>query len=614
MKLNIQKKLSLYFSLLSVVLFSILTGISYSSQKKSTTEAVLSELSVQVARSAVETESWFLQRKSVISTIAAVFSREETFSAMSSYPGNLNPFLILNADTAYFDSVYIGTPDKKFYIGIDWIPEEGWDPTGRPWYGPAVDARTTVFSEYYIDADTGLDAMSISSPVYNEERELKGVLGVDIYLTELVEKFTAMQEEFITVVLLDEKGTVLAHPDKNVLKTSVFDNSDMREVYEDLFRVSEGYRYYEEEGEEKLIVYDEIPATGWEILYYVDLEIINAPLRTLAWTYFIFTLVSVLCVVVLSSVIARFFARRIESVAGNLREISSGRLYSEVDSRNLVIRDEIGDLTRSLVSMTEQLSGVITAVRAASSQVASASAELSSGNMQLSTRTEHQATSLEETSAAIEEMNSSIRSNADNTKAVASLAQEALSKAEEGAGAVGNMVDSMNEINVSSNRIADIIEVMNNIAFQTNLLALNASIEAARAGEMGKGFAVVAVEVRKLAKRSDKAAGEISSIIKESNKKVEEGVHIASDAGTMLEEINNVVKKVTLLISEVSASSQEQLTSVNQIDQTLSSLDENTQHNASLVEQAAAATEELSAQAEELNNNMNFFKLTKGEF
>ena len=265
----------------------------------------------------------------------------------------------------------------------------------------------------------------------------------------------------------------------------------------------------------------------------------------------------------------------------------------------------------SMIQMQSKLTEIVDISLTGSEQIATASEQLSSGNQDLSNRTEQQATALEETSSAIEEMNSSIRSNADNTGSADQLSRDALEKTSDGSAAVDTMITSMNEISVSSNKIADIIEVINNIAFQTNLLALNASIEAARAGEQGKGFAVVAVEVRKLAKRSDKAASEIAEIIKTSNKKVDEGVNIANNAGDMLTEINGAVKKVAALVGEISAASQEQLSSVDQIDKTLSSLDENTQKNAALVEEAASSTEELSAQAEELNTNMQFFKLSR---
>lgn len=300
----------------------------------------------------------------------------------------------------------------------------------------------------------------------------------------------------------------------------------------------------------------------------------------------------------------------IKTTVSFAEKVASGDLTATVDIDQ---EDEVGQLALALRTMIKKVSGVVRIVVTGSEQIVSASTQLAAGNQDLSSRTELQASALEETSAAIEEMNSSIRSNADNTITANKLSEEVAEKTDEGSLAVNQMIQSMNEISESSNRISDIIEVINNIAFQTNLLALNASIEAARAGEQGKGFAVVAVEVRKLAKRSDKAAAEIASIIKNSNKKVEDGVIIANNAGETLNNINQSVKKVTTLIGEISAASQEQLTSVDQIDQTLSSLDENTQKNASLVEESAASTEELSAQAVELNRNMQFFKLGQKE-
>ncbi len=288
-------------------------------------------------------------------------------------------------------------------------------------------------------------------------------------------------------------------------------------------------------------------------------------------------------------------------------KIASGDLRND----SSVNEDNAIGVFASMVQMQKKLREIVELSLTGTEQIAAASGQIAAGNQDLSNRTEQQATALEETSSAIEEMNSSIRSNADNTGSADQLSRDALDKTNDGSEAVSTMITSMNEISVSSTRIADIIEVINNIAFQTNLLALNASIEAARAGEQGKGFAVVAVEVRKLAKRSDKAATEIAEIIKNSNKKVDEGVEIANIAGTTLTEINGAVKKVTALVGEISAASQEQLSSVDQIDKTLSSLDENTQKNAALVEEAASSTEELSAQAQELFTTMQFFKLDR---
>jgi len=209
----------------------------------------------------------------------------------------------------------------------------------------------------------------------------------------------------------------------------------------------------------------------------------------------------------------------------------------------------------------------------------------------------------------MEEMGSSIKSNGDNSLSADKLAQETNKKADDGTKTVDQVVASMTEIDGASKKIADIIGIMNDIAFQTNLLALNASIEAARAGEQGRGFAVVAVEVRKLAQRSDEAAKEIAKLITTSNEQVDKGVGVAKKAGEALNEITDSIKKVSVIIAEISAASREQNESANQINKTVMSLNENTQQNSSLVEEAASATEELSSQAQELQATISYFKV-----
>ena len=319
--------------------------------------------------------------------------------------------------------------------------------------------------------------------------------------------------------------------------------------------------------------------------------------------------IAILLSVIISIATINSILKQLGADPAELLEVVEAIANGNLTSSQKDSETSISGVFLAMMNMKKKLTDIVSVVLRGSEQIAAASEQLASGNQDLSNRTEQQASALEETSSAIEEMNSSIKSNADNTQTADQLSRDAVVKTEEGSGAVSRMINSMITISESSNKIGDIIEVITNIAFQTNLLALNASIEAARAGEQGKGFAVVAVEVRKLAKRSDKAAEEITAIIKNSNQKVDEGVEIANNAGQVLEEINGAVKKVTALVSEISAASQEQLSSVDQIDKTLVSLDENTQKNAALVEEAASSTEELSAQAQELNTSMRFFTI-----
>jgi methyl-accepting chemotaxis protein len=243
---------------------------------------------------------------------------------------------------------------------------------------------------------------------------------------------------------------------------------------------------------------------------------------------------------------------------------------------------------------------VIRTMNLAATEVRAGAEEISRGNADLSRRTEEQASSLEETSSSMEEMTSTVKNNADNAAQANQLAAAARAQAERGGSVVGAAVAAMGEINASSKRIADIIGVIDAIAFQTNLLALNAAVEAARAGEQGRGFAVVASEVRNLASRSAGAAREIKGLIQDSVGKVAEGTKLVDESGKVLEEIVIGVKKVTEVVAEIASSSREQSAGIEQVNKTITMMDDVTQQNAVLVEEASAAAQALTEQATNL--------------
>ncbi len=244
-----------------------------------------------------------------------------------------------------------------------------------------------------------------------------------------------------------------------------------------------------------------------------------------------------------------------------------------------------------------------------SASISSGASEIAQGNADLSQRTEEQASSLEETASSMEEMTGTVKQNADNARQANQLAADARKQAEQGGQVVGNAITAMGAINQSSKKIADIIGVIDEIAFQTNLLALNAAVEAARAGEQGRGFAVVATEVRNLAQRSAAAAKEIKSLIKDSVEKVDEGSKLVNDSGKTLTEIVNAVKKVSDIIAEIAAASQEQSSGIEQVNKAIMQMDEVTQQNAALVEEASAASEAMNEQAKSLSELMTFFDI-----
>jgi methyl-accepting chemotaxis protein len=276
-----------------------------------------------------------------------------------------------------------------------------------------------------------------------------------------------------------------------------------------------------------------------------------------------------------------------------------GDLSARIDERSKdgffkVLAEGMNQLTGNMAEVVRQMS-------LAAAEVRTGADEISRGNMNLSQRTEQQASSLEETAASMEEMTSTVRNNADNAAQANQLAAAAREQAERGGKVVGAAVSAMSEINVASKKIADIIGVIDEIAFQTNLLALNAAVEAARAGEQGRGFAVVASEVRNLASRSAEAAKEIKGLIQDSVGKVNEGSRLVDESGKVLTEIVTGVKKVTDVVAEIAASSREQASGIDQVNKAITSMDSTTQQNAALVEQASAAAQALTEQASNLS-------------
>jgi methyl-accepting chemotaxis protein len=257
----------------------------------------------------------------------------------------------------------------------------------------------------------------------------------------------------------------------------------------------------------------------------------------------------------------------------------------------------------------ETIVAPIIIVKEAAETINTAAVEIASGNNDLSNRTEQQASSLEETAASMEELASTVKQNAENAKQANQLAMAASDVAIKGGEVVGQVVTTMANINESARKIEDIISVIDGIAFQTNILALNAAVEAARAGEQGRGFAVVAGEVRNLAQRSAGAAKEIKELITDSVNKTTEGTAQVENAGKTMEEIVSSVKRVSDIIAEIAAASNEQSTGIDQVNQSVTSMDEVTQQNAALVEEAAAAAESLVEQANTLNDAVSVFKL-----
>ncbi|WP_199030090.1 methyl-accepting chemotaxis protein [Ralstonia sp. ASV6] len=285
--------------------------------------------------------------------------------------------------------------------------------------------------------------------------------------------------------------------------------------------------------------------------------------------------------------------------------IAGGDLAVRVQTR----QGDRDSMLFAMSQMQQQLTGTISDIKNSADSIASATKQIAAGNADLSQRTEQQASSLEETASSMEELTSIVKQNADNARQASTLAVNASEIAVKGGEVVGRVVETMSGINESSKKIADIIGVIEGIAFQTNILALNAAVEAARAGEQGRGFAVVAGEVRSLAQRSASAAKEIKELIGDSVGRVQNGSALVQEAGTVIDEVVVAVKRVTDIMGEISAASDEQSSGIEQVNQAVNQMDEVTQQNAALVEQAAAAALSLEEQAQLLRSAVGRFQV-----
>ncbi len=309
---------------------------------------------------------------------------------------------------------------------------------------------------------------------------------------------------------------------------------------------------------------------------------------------------------VIGTLITRSITLPLNQAVAIARAVAVGDLSSRIDVRG---RDEAAALLQAIRDMNANLRKIVGDVRAGTEAIATASGQIASGNLDLSSRTEEQAGSLEETASSMEELTGTVKQNSESARQANAMALAASAAASEGGIAVAQVVDTMGSIRQSAEKIVDIIGVIDAIAFQTNILALNAAVEAARAGAQGRGFAVVASEVRNLAQRSAAAAKEIKALIGDSVEKVEHGVRQVDQAGLTMREIVGRVKRVTDIMGEIAAASQEQSAGIEQVNRAIMQMDDTTQQNASLVEEAAAAAASLEDQAGKLVQSVGMFKL-----
>ena len=516
-----------------------------------------------------------------------------------------NHLALIQATHPDYIETYIGTRHGGMITSSTSPMNAGYDPRKRPWYQDALKnpGKATVANAFL--STTGDYAIAIVKAVKGPNGEVEFVGAVEITLKKLTEIINSTKIGSSGYLMLAEPdGAILAHRNKELLSKKVADLK-IPQLAEAMTSTTATI-FYEEGGVKQMAHIVTAPLAGWKIIGSIEHNEIMSGARLLMMIILVSGIVFTLIAIAMGYLIAKRVADPISSVVKVVNQIAGGDLSADIP---VTSNDEMGQLQSAMQTMTTELRRITQTVQESTETVNTAAREIAQGSADLSQRTQAQASALEETASSMEELASTVKQSADNAGQANQMARAAHGQAEQGGQVVEQAMTAISAINQSSQKIADIIGVIDEIAFQTNLLALNAAVEAARAGEQGRGFAVVAGEVRKLAQRSAEAAKEIKGLITDSVNKVKDGSHLVERSGHTLKEMVTSIKKVSDIVAEIAAATREQASGIDQVNKAILQIDEATQQNATLVEETAAASNAMGDQAKELQNLMSFFKL-----
>lgn len=589
----------LVFCVATIVLALALTGVAtYMVTSAYNTASIQSSLDTLAQSSTRAISQWRADRAAIVASVADNFTDDNVVSYMQ------------QAQRAGdFTTVYGGYVDGRHESDNNWVPTEGFDPRQRPWYRAAVEAGGAAALVYL---DVGSNELALALPTtVRQGGELVGVVSGDVSLKEITDTINAIRPtEHGYAFLVGSDGQLIAHPDAAMVQAPLsalegsFDEGTLAQSL-----ASGDVTEATIDNQALLTLARPVPNTDWTLVLAMDRGDAMAGLVSIAKTTIMALLiVGVVAALLLWAVLTPIF-RRMREVRDAMQEVSEGE--GDLTQRLPLVKrdDEVNQIAGSFNRFVDRINRVMLDVRDSSENVRLASAEISTGSMDLSRRTETTAASLEQSAAAMEELTSTVSHSTESSRHAAELTSQTTRVVEEGGQAMADVVGTMQDISASSSEMANIVGVIDAIAFQTNLLALNASVEAARAGEQGRGFAVVAAEVRTLANRSTQAARDIKTLIDASIEKTANGQVLVQRAGEQMEGIVSQIQRINGLIGEITTAAGEQSTGITQVNEAVSQLDRMTQENAALVEESAAASDALSQEATRLAGIIAAFKL-----
>ena len=593
---SLRNKIIVAVGLLTFAGLAALTATNLVIGKRHAMEALTQQTRALAKSHAESISAWITARQQVVRSFSTAADMADPLPALQQAK------IAGGVDTAY-----MGFPDKHIVFSEKQDLPPDYDPTARPWYQKAVAAGGMALTDPYVDASTKKLVITFANAV-KDGGTLKAVAGLDVFMDGIATNVASIRPTPGTFAFLANKdGKVMVHESVDRVLKPVSDlapglsagvvalaNGELADV-----RVTDA---------DRLVYVEPVKGTDWYLVVALHRGEALAGLTAMTTNAVLSSVViSIVTVLVIGALLTRLLGR-MSTLRDAMQDVGSG--HGDLSLRLAVAgSDELTAISQGYNQFVEKMQSVLVKVRESAEAVALSSAEIAQGNNDLSARTEQQASALQETAASMEELGSTVKQNADSARQANQLAQSASTVAVQGGEVVGEVVETMKGINDSSRKISDIISVIDGIAFQTNILALNAAVEAARAGEQGRGFAVVASEVRALAQRSAEAAKEIKTLINASVERVEQGTALVDKAGATMTEVVTSIRRVTDIMGEISAASQEQSLGVSQVGEAVGQMDQATQQNAALVEQMAAAASSLKAQANDVVQAVAFFKL-----